>query len=217
MNATSKHSTPLISRDTPSATSSPELVAGASPSDSPDGPMTDLFGRVVVPVSLSLPPERRRAAVTIDISGRIGRGSSASAALQRSLVNRLRQQWPTGGSMLFSMRWKPVVTVAGRSVSRLQVSALRTGDNGYGSWATPTTRDHKDGNAASCQNVPINCLLGRQVHLSGSPAETASSGQLNPAFSLWLMGYPTAWGRCAVRVMPSSRKSRQRLSPPIKR
>ena len=217
MNATSKHSTPLISRDTPSATSSPELVAGASPSDSPDGPMTDLFGRVVVPVNPSLPPERRKAAVTIDISGRIGRGSSASAALQRSLVNRLRQQWPTGGSMLFSMRWKPVVTVAGRSVSRLQVSALRTGDNGYGSWATPTTRDHKDGNAASCQNVPINCLLGRQVHLSGSPAETASSDQLNPAFSLWLQGYPTAWGRCAVRVMPSSRKSRRHLSPPIKR
>ena len=217
MNATSKHSTPLISRDTPSATSSPELVAGASPSDSRDGQMTDLFGRVVVPVSPSLPPERRKAAVTIDISGRIGRGSSASAALQRSLVNRLRQQWPTGGSMLFSMRWKPVVTVAGRSVSRLQVSALRTGDNGYGSWATPTTRDHKDGDATSCQNVPINCLLGRQVHLSGSPAETASSGQLNPAFSLWLQGYPTAWGRCAVRVMPSSRKSRQRLSPLIKR
>ena len=217
MNATSKHSTPLISRDTPSATSSPELVAGASPSDSPDGPMTDLFGRVVVPVNPSLPPERRKAAVTIDISGRIGRGSSASAALQRSLVNRLRQQWPTGGSMLFSMRWKPVVTVAGRSVSRLQVSALRTGDNGYGSWATPTTRDHKDGNAASCQNVPINCLLGRQVHLSGSPAKTASSDQLNPAFSLWLQGYPTAWGRCAVRVMPSSRKSRRHLSPPIKR
>ena len=217
MNETSKHSTPLISRDTPSATSSPELVAGASPSDLPDGPMTDLFGLVVAPANPSLPPERRKAAVTIDISGRIGRGSSASAALQRSLVNRLRQQWPTGGSMLFSMRWKPVVTVAGRSVSRLQVSALRTGDNGYGSWATPTTRDHKDGNAASCQNVPINCLLGRQVHLSGSPAETASSDQLNPAFSLWLQGYPTAWGRCAVRVMPSSRKSRQRLSPPIKR
>ena len=217
MNATSRPSTPLTLRDTPSVTSSPELADGALPSGLPDGPMTDLFGRVVVPVSPSLPPERRKAAVTIDISGRIGRGSSASAALQRSLVNRLRQQWPTGGSMLFSMRWKPVVTVAGRSVSRLQVSALRTGDNGYGSWATPTTRDHKDGNAASCQNVPINCLLGRQVHLSGSPAETASSGQLNPAFSLWLQGYPTAWGRCAVRVMPSSRKSRQRLSPPIKR
>ena len=217
MNETSRHSTPLISRDTPSATSLPGSAAGVTLSDSRDGPMTDLFGQAVVPVSPSLPPDHKRAGVTIDISGRIGRGLSASVALQRSLVNKLRQQWPTGGSMLFSMRWKPVVTVAGRSVSRLQVSALRTGDNGYGSWATPTTRDHKDGNAASCQNVPINCLLGRQVHLSGSPAETASSDQLNPAFSLWLQGYPTAWGRCAVRVMPSSRKSRRHLSPPIKR
>lgn len=139
------------------------------------------------------------------------------AALQRSLVNRLRQQLPMDGSMLFSMRWKPLVTVAGRSVSRLQVSALRTADNGYGSWATPTTRDHKDGHAASCQNVPVNCLLGRQIHLCGSPAETAGSGPLNPAFSLWLQGYPTAWARCAARVIRSSRKSRQPSFTPTKR
>jgi len=216
MNETSRHSALPTSADTPSATSSPALVAGRLPFDWPDGLTTDPCGQAVALASPSLPPERRKAAVTIGISGRIGRGSSASVALQRSLVNRLRQQLPMGGSMLFSMRWKPLVTVAGRSVSRLQVSALRTADNGYGSWATPTTRDHKDGHAASCQNVPVNCLLGRQIHLCGSPAETAGSGPLNPAFSLWLQGYPTAWARCAARVIRLSRKSRRRLSTPIK-
>ena len=57
-------------------------------------------------------------------------------------------------------------------------------------WATPTSRDHKDG-AATLANTPINGLLGRQVSLS--PARTEKRGALNPAFSLWLMGFPKRW------------------------
>lgn len=301
MNETSRHLIPLTLRDTPSAISSPELVAGASPSDLPDGPMTDLFGRVVALASPLVVRESLGGGAIPAIFGRRGISSSASAALQSSLVSRLKAQLPTGGLTLFRMTWSEKATPSGRSVCLLRASAHRTADNGcgswptptaqdndqvageyatngttlggasrlsswatpsvsdskgapteaaswptpnagpqndgdttwearrealkaqhkngngYGSWATPTTRDHKDGHAASCQNVPVNCLLGRQIHLCGSPAETAKPGQLNPAFSLWLMGYPIAWGSCAARVTPSSRKSRQRLSPPTKR
>lgn len=78
-----------------------------------------------------------------------------------------------------------------------------------GLWATPTTRDHKDGDAESCKNVPVNALLGRQVH--GSTAQTESKGSLNPAFPCWLMGYPIEWESCADMVTPSSRKSRRNL------
>ena len=50
--------------------------------------------------------------------------------------------------------------------------------------------------------------------LTGSPAETASGGQLSPAHSRWLMGYPVAWDACAPTATRSSRKSPPRSSAP---
>ena len=57
-------------------------------------------------------------------------------------------------------------------------------------WPTPTARDHKDGTAASCANVPVNSLLGREVHQNPQPGQ---SGSLNPQWVEWLMGFPEGW------------------------
>jgi len=39
-------------------------------------------------------------------------------------------------------------------------------------WATPTSRDHKDG-GSTLENTPVNALLGRQVQLAGWPSPKA--------------------------------------------
>lgn len=85
-------------------------------------------------------------------------------------------------------------------------------------WATPTSRDSKDG---ACQdaNVLINGLLGRQAAkltsgppTTSSPAETGVRGVLNPDHSRWLQGYPAAWGCCGATAIASCRKSRRSSS-----
>lgn len=59
-----------------------------------------------------------------------------------------------------------------------------------GAWATPTTRDWKDG--AATADVKTNCLLGRQAPRSMANG-SAFPLTLNPRFVEWLMGWPVNW------------------------
>lgn len=78
-------------------------------------------------------------------------------------------------------------------------------------WATPTTRDAKDGDC-DLTKTPDNGLLGRQVLLA-SNAPTGKRGALTPRFSLWLQGYPETWHSSGARATRSTRGSPPNSSP----
>jgi len=81
-------------------------------------------------------------------------------------------------------------------------------------WTTPTATDPRRGTKPP-RPQDTGIPLTQQVSGLNPQSFTAEMGktvpsQLNPRFSLWLMGYPIEWAYCAERVTPSSRKRQQK-------
>jgi len=123
--------------DTPNAISLQELVDGALPCNSQDGPRIDLFGQEAAPASPSPAQESRKVKQTNAISGPYGSASSASAALQQSLESKLAARLPTGGLTMFIKDWKPKITPLGRQYCQLAVLARPISGTDCGLWGTP--------------------------------------------------------------------------------
>lgn len=131
----------MISRDTASAISSPELACGRIPCVEVDGVMIDPYGRDPVLASLSAAQAKEKGLMTSGTYGRTGFISSTSAALRSFLVSRLRQKTDFLGSTLFTLTWKERDTPSHLSICALRASVRRTSGKDCISWPTPQAID----------------------------------------------------------------------------
>ena len=164
-------------------TSSQGSASGVTHSDPQGGRTTDQFGQDHVRANLSAAQAIEKGLLTSGTSGLTGSTSSNSADLQRSLENRLRQKTASVGSTLYKLTWKERTTPSGLSISALRASALRTSGKDFGSWPTPTTRDHKGGyQGGRIRNGKISTdTLDVAAQLSGWATPTSMTGGTNIA------------------------------------
>jgi hypothetical protein len=79
-------------------------------------------------------------------------------------------------------------------------------------WPTPSSRDGKGGyKGGRIRNGKVS-MDTLDVAVQHKENQGKQSGQLNPTWVAWLMGYPTEWLNCVDSATPSSRKSRQKSS-----
>jgi hypothetical protein len=157
---------------------------------------------------------------TSDTCGPLFTASSPSAALQSSVENRLRAAMDLNGSLEFALTWRPMDMPSGPPICALRVSERRTTEQDYISWPTPTlsmsqpgpdvsiTGQRPDGSHATMSTQAV----ARRI--SGLSSRPSKGGDLNPAQTCWLMGFPPAWLDCTPSETQSSRKSRRSSSPP---
>lgn len=188
-------SKPKTSKTTPNAISSPESEAGRTPSDSPDGQTTGLFGQDLAPANPSPRQVAEMVRATKGTSGLSSSASSASVSLQSALVNKLLAQMDVHGSPEYVLTWSSWAMPLGAPICALLASARRIDASECGGWPTPN---------ASEPGGKLRLKTDRQTRDPNSPG----SYRLDLGRVALLVGWPTP--NCNERGPESKDSKKQR-------
>lgn len=172
-------------------TSLPGLGCGVTPCALQVGTIPAPYGPGAALANRSARQERGQATPTSGTCGRSSQNLSEPADRQLSLVNRspvqplsarqrsdelsrrladrLERVTSECGSTLYSMTWKPHITPAGRSLSRLVASARRISDKGCTGWPTATAQDTRSYSQRSIEKfISEGQVSGHSVDLNAA-------------------------------------------------
>lgn len=160
-----------------SAISSQESESGPLPCAELGGQTIERFGQDLAPANLSARQAKALGLLTSGIYGQHSSTLSLNGSPPEFMVNKLRAKTDLDGSTLYKLTWKERVTPAGRSISALRASVLRTSGNGSGfllkGWPTPLTSDStKAGNVSP---RPGAMALPETAPLAGWGTPTANT------------------------------------------
>jgi hypothetical protein len=196
---------------TNNATSSLASAVGPLPCDLQDGPITDLFGQDLAPVSRSALRAPSVAATMSATYGLRSSTSSASAALQASLASRLPALLGTHGGTMWRQTWKAKATPQRRLILAHTALVDRTDGSASIGWL-PTTRASM-GKHMVCWSRAESGDHRSQLEDYLASLFMAAGGSrfvganVDPLLCATMMGYPAYWLDSAT---PSFRKSQPR-------
>lgn len=190
-----------------SATSSQASEGGATPYGLQDGPTMDLFGQAVAHAS---PSARQATSVAAKMSATYGlrsSTSSASAALERSLANRLPALLDSHGGTMWRLTWKAKTTPQRRQICQLAALVLRTLGHVSTGWL-PTPRASMGGHMVCWSRAESgehrsqleDYLAWLFLAAGGKRMEGAN---VCPRLCATIMGYPAHWLDSAMQSSPN--------------
>lgn len=175
-----------------------ESESGLMRSGEQGGQTTDQSGLDHALANLSPQQEKEKDLKMKDISGLTSTTSSASANLQSSLENKLRQRTASLGSTLYKLTWKHRSTPSGLQICALRASVLRTSDKDSIGWPTPCSSDNRDRGKWDDPAIKRRMDIGKSielsmlVHVAGWPTPVSHNAKQ--------MGYPAEWTRNTIQL-----------------
>jgi len=182
------------------------------PCDLQDGPTTDLFGQALAPANRSASQALSVAAKMSATYGLRSSASSASAALQASLANKLPGLLDSLGSTMYALTWRSKATPQRRQICQLVARALPTSVSGCSGWLTPRARGDAGGKRwrdRLAKNLEDQARI--YAVMRGLTDTEVARLSLSATFVRRLMGYPAEWDACAPTGTQSFRKSQPSL------